>query len=423
MKIINGDPVVHRRRFFKSLPFDFSRRTEIGQSIRMLAALALALSLIPLCFNIPLGWAFALRVLFVAGIGVAQNTGLVGRLSLLIIDFSAMLLWMFSGFPTEAGHVAIAVFVLGVSFKSLELRTVGDGYIVSVLSFLGPILAFTQDAPPLIWGLSICSIPLALLLRSVLSSVETGKTVGNPWAWEYWKPLVSMLTMALPLALFVFFMFPRVPNSLFSFQPRGGSQGISGSMEPGSFIQNFKDESPAFMASFSEELPPKQDWYWRTVVMTHFDGRSWRPAVLSRQEEKEPMIPDDKTIYRYALNLMPQHQPYLPLLDRPLSVAGGRAFWTTGQTLVTSSSPNASQDFFAQSSPSALLDFGQEQLPESLLNANLALPEGFNPKAIALVKEWKDQGFTDQKLIDKTLGYFRKTMTYTYTPPMLGHQV
>lgn len=420
MKMVNGEPIIRDRRWLKSMPFDFSRRTEVSRSIRVLAALTLSIGLIPLCFDIPLGWAFALRVLFIAGIGVAQNTGLWGRLSLLAIDFSTMLIWMFSGFPTEASHVAVAVFVLGVSFKSLELRTVGDCYMVSAMSFLGPFLAFTQESPPFVWGVSVLCIPLALLLRSVLSAVEAGNPVKNPWSWKYWRPLIWLSLMAVPVAMLVFFLFPRLPTSFFSFQQKNASQGISNSMEPGSFIQNFKDESPALMASFSGELPNKNDLYWRAIVMTQFDGRVWRPQALPRHEEKEALVPDHQTTYKYAINLMPQKTPYLALLDRPLNVSSGRVFWSSSQTIIASSPRNAMSDFFVQSAPSALLDAGQDQLPEALLKPNLALPEGFNPKTKKLVQQWKAQGFTEQKLVDRTLAYFRETMTYTYTPPLLG---
>ena len=411
-------PIPRVRRGFQWLPLDFSRRTPSPTVWRWMAAFCLFVSVAPLGLALPLGWAFALRVGLICALGGWRPHGLAARLSLLAVDFVFVLWWMFGGYPQSPTELALAIFVLGVSFKAMELRTVGDGYMASTMCFLAPFLALIQGLPAWIVVLSCLSIPLSLVLRSGMACIESGQSPDAPWKRKHWLAVVGMVSMTLPVALALFWVLPRVSSPFLSLNRMSSGSGVPDTMEPGSMDRLMQDPSTAMIVSFKGKAPDPSQMYWRTFVMSSFNGRTWFQMGLPPDTETKPIVPMGASVYSYLITLMPVAGPYVPVMDRALSITGDKTLQTAMLTYRSTDNPSTVRQFEATSAPSATLDAGV--LSPVVRRANLMLPDGYNPRTRALVAQWRKQGYSGEKLVGRALRYFRDNMTYSYTPPLLG---
>src|SRR6185312_8788564 len=87
-----------------------------------------------------------------------------------------------------------------------------------------------------------------------------------------------LLAQAVPAALVLFLLFPRVQGPLWGLPQDAFSAitGLSDSMSPGSLSQLTLSDAIAFRVDFRGPLPPRRALYWRGPVLWDFDGRTWR---------------------------------------------------------------------------------------------------------------------------------------------------
>lgn len=409
-------PVMKKRRFGAGMPHDFSRGTPLSRQWRWISSICLALSVIPVALTLSLGWVFIIRVVAVCAFGGLKPRGLVLRIALLAVDLMFLMWWLLGGYPQSLPEVALAVFVLGVSFKAMELRRVGDGYMASVMCFLGPFLAAIHSLPWWVVLLSVFSMPAAMMLRSGLSCIEASVAPGMPWHKRHWRPVIGLTLMAIPFALMAFWLLPRLETPWLGGQ-KVGRTGMSDTMQPGSMDGMLRDPTTAMMVSFTKGRPELPNIYWRAATLSVFDGRTWSPLPLPPSAEDLPSSSQSAS-YAYAMTLYPQPSNFVPFMDRPLSVSGNRVISTYTLTHVAVDSPSTSQQYFGVSSPDAV--WAPDSLSDQALRANLQMPREFNPKTVALIKEWEKAGYQGEAMVARALDYFKTEMTYSYTPPLLG---
>lgn len=411
-------PIGRHRRGLKWMPLDFSAGTPSPKHWRWLAAACLFVSVAPLALSLPLGWLFALRVGFICILGAYKPQGLAPRLTLAASDFIMLLWWMFGGYPQAPTELALAVFILGVSFKAMELRTVGDGYMASAMCFMGPFIALIQHLPVWVVVPSSLSLLMALVLRSGMSCIESNVDPGQPWARRHWSVIVGMLMMVLPVALALFWILPRLPSPYLGWS-QSPQTGISDTMEPGSMDRLMQNPAQAFLVNFNGNTPDPSQIYWRAFVLSSFNGRTWFQVGMPPDTEAAPVVSEDTPVFSYSMVMSPIVGAHVPLMDRPISVNGSRVLETSTMTYrSTDNDPNTIRQFKAVSAPSATLDIGV--LSPVVRRATLMIPDGFNPRTRTMMEQWKAQGYEGEALVAKTLDYFKTNMTYSYTPPLLG---
>ncbi|MGH8746524.1 MAG: transglutaminaseTgpA domain-containing protein, partial [Burkholderiales bacterium] len=226
-----------------------------------------------------------------------------------------------------------------------------------------------------------------------------------------------LLAHAAPAALVLFLLFPRVQGPLWGL-PQEASAGISGlsdTMSPGNLARLALSDATAFRVEFQGEPPPPQLRYWRGPVLWDFDGRNWRmgPTILA---EFKPPRGGDQT-YRYSVVLEPHNRNWLFALETAASLPPGSRYTEDGQILalrpvrqriryelksVTDPVPEPVQD------------------PGALRRA-LRLPEGFDPRSVALAHQWRDASRSDAAIVARAIDFLRVGgYAYTLEPPRLG---
>ncbi len=171
----------------------------------------------------------------------------------------------------------ISFLVLLVALKFLESRTVRDYFVVCLILYFLAASSFLFNS-------SILSIGIVLTYSAAITT--TLFRITNPLpskSASAAKSSVGLILKAIPLALFLFFFFPRVQGS-FGFLPSldENYSGLENSLVAGELASNAFSNELAFKAEFEGQIPPISALYWRAKVMTEEDNFTW---VVSEQDQ------------------------------------------------------------------------------------------------------------------------------------------
>jgi len=383
----------------------------------------------------PIAWReFAMLLaglLIVAGPHALRAPWWLVLLTLLLYAWRSAAVWNRSLLP--ARWMLMVIVALGMAGIWLQYRAIfgrTPGMMLLVL-FSGLKLLESRhqrDAAAvvfLIWFLAITnflytqSIPTALgMCAAVAASVAALVSCAAPrrapranlrTAW-------LLLGQAVPAALVLFLLFPRVQGPLWGLPQDAFSAitGLSDSMSPGSLSQLTLSDAIAFRVDFHGEMPPRRALYWRGPVMWDFDGRTWRlgnPALA----ELEP--PATGTRIGYSVLLEPHNRNWLFALDRPASLPAQARYLDDGQ--IVSLAPVRAR--LRYDITSAIEAEPNPAEARQMLARARRLPPGFNPRARALAEGWRAASAGDAEVLTRAIEHFRRErLLYTTEPPLLG---
>jgi transglutaminase-like putative cysteine protease len=331
------------------------------------------------------------------------------RWLLLLVTFSCVA-GIASSFHTLFGReVGVSLLILLATLKLLELRAIRDAVVLIYLSFFIIITNFFYSQ----------SIPTALFMLFTLLIIM------STWAQLHTGGLALkarlriagiLLLQAIPLALLIFVLFPRVQGPLWGMpQDAYGSSGLSDTMSPGSMSKLSLSDAVAFRVTYQGDIPPRDKMYWRGPVLWDFDGRTWTRGHNATL--RTPLLSDTHNPISYTVTLEPHNKRWLFALDIPSQISTSAELAPDFQ-LLNKEPLNTRLRYNATSQLSyrANLD---EPLPQ--IRRALALPDGFNPQTRKLANEWRKQSESDEALIQTALRYFNQNnFEYTLEPPRLG---
>lgn len=236
-----------------------------------------------------------------------------------------------------------------------------------------------------------------------------------PWR-EEWLPLLGRLAVILPLALFAFFFIPRLASPLWGAPGEDSARtGLSDTMSPGNFTELLIDDSPAMRVSFAGAPPAPRERYFRAWVMSDFDGRTW-----SRQRRTSPPAEalEFAADFAYDIQLEPDPGHVLPVLEMPTMAPAGTRL--AADRMVFSFRPlSHTRPWHLRAATRYRLQPAPDPRTE---RRNLALPEGFNPRARELASTWRERHGDDaQAIAAAALARFHDDgFSYTLAPAPLG---
>lgn len=322
-----------------------------------------------------------------------------------------------SGFNVgqETGAALLAAMLAS---KLLETGSVRDGRSACSFALFAVMAGFLHDQGPgtLLLALIACTFIIAALARLARTQLPN---VPLPPSQPGKALLASarLLTISLPFAFVVFFLFPRFPEPLWGAptpEDRARS-GLSNDMSPGDIVEMLLDDSPALRVTFESTPPPRNAMYWRGPVLTQFDGRRWTrwdgaafspPAQIeTRGEPLFHEIMQEPTGYHYLIGL-----------DVPVEAPDG-ARMGTDRTVY---SPRRSQSVRRFRMGSAVDYVLQPELPSTSRQHHLRLPDGHNPRTAQLMAQWKAEDARPEALIQRALALFNAQFVYSLTPPPLA---
>jgi transglutaminase-like putative cysteine protease len=385
------------------------QRPLAARDIALLAA-GLAIVIAPHALRAP--WWLTLLTAALIGwraAGVAQRSLLPSIWPLLAIVVLGLIgIWL--EYRAIFGRTpGIMLLVMFGGLKMLESRSQRDA---AALVFLTWFLAITNF-------LYTQSIPTALgMLAAVATSVAALVALAAPRRAPRanLRTAALLLGQAVPAALLLFLLFPRVQGPLWGLPQDAYSamSGLSDSMAPGNLSQLTLSDAIAFRVEFTGEAPPRRTLYWRGPVLWDFDGRTWRVGSPTLAELPEPR---NGTRVDYSVLLEPHNRNWLFALEAAALLPPRARYLDDGQ-IVTLQPIRARMRYDMVSRVEA--DPVAEE-DDRYLNRALRLPPGFNPRARALAAGWRANGGSDLQVLARAVEHFRgERLQYTTEPRLLG---
>ena len=309
----------------------------------------------------------------------------------------------------EAG-TAFLVLLAGV--KLLETRGARDLTVIVFIAYFLLYAALLRDQrlpqlPYLLAG--------GVFLTAALMRVHAGAAGDS--ARDVLLRTGALLLQALPLAILLFVLFPRLPGPFWGIATADSARtGLGDEMTPGDISDLSVSGEVAFRVRFSGEMPPPAQRYWRGPVLHEFDGRSWRrprAQAFPAQQVTYLGAPVD-----YQVTLEPTDRPWILALDIPAEWPEREAFRTYDFQLVAPRRLSEVSSFRLRSYPRFIAG---AELPTSLRRKGLQLPEEGNPRSRELARQFVAQHGDAQSIAQAMLTMFREQpFVYTLDPPKLA---
>lgn len=308
----------------------------------------------------------------------------------------------------------VTLTVVLLALKTLELRARRDAFVVFFLSFFVMLTNFFFSQ-----SLLTAASMLIALLGLLTALVNAHMPVGRPSLAQAARTAGGMALLGAPIMAALFLLFPRfaplwgVPGDAMA-----GRSGLSSSMEVGNLASLVLDESIALRVRFEGPPPPQGLVYFRGPVFGAFDGREW--SALNTRFSQRFRVPADLRVtgdpIRYEVTMEASRRPWIFTLEgtpQPPSLPG----YELDPTPDLQWRSNRAITDIVRYRAESYLDFrhGPDRYQPGLAEYT-ALPEGFNPRTMALALEILNQvgGRDPARQVDAVLERLR-TGGYRYT--------
>ncbi len=338
-----------------------------------------------------------------------------GRFMMFILTVIVVAI-LVQSFGTILGQQPGSTMLLLLSFlKLFEMRSTRD---IAIVIFMGYFLLASKFfySQSLLIAIHVFVVVVYLTSLLIVFSDRLGSTNFNT---RIHKSL-RMIVQAVPFMLILFVLFPRIPGPLWGLptDAQSAATGISDEMSPGSINRLISSGEVAFRVKFNADPPPRPALYWRGLVLSNYDGKTWR--LQNAPSKAQPFIvasASNESEYGYTLMLEPHNQRWLFALETMIEFEGLFALTREMQLL----SRNKVTDVMSYTLRS---DIGAEirGLFEAERRKNLALPDGLNSETMEFARNLFNESNRDDSIyISKVLKHFNNNeFFYTLSPPLLG---
>ena len=387
----------------------------------LLLLLSALLVLAPHVAHLPL-WVSALCAVTLLWRGVITLQGKRMPPSLLLLPLAAAAMFgVAHSYQTLLGRDAgVAMLVLLVAFKMLEMHARRDLFVVVFLCLFLVLTNFFYEqgiGTALLMALSVLA-----LLTAQLSFQFTGAV---PPLRQRFLMSAKLLALAAPVALLLFFLFPRIQGPLWGMpgDSLGARSGLSDTMAPGTMANLAQSREPAFRVRFESRAPAPEQMYWRGPVLGTYDGRTWT-RLDARARERSAQQPLALSVggkpVEYEVTLEPSSTRWLFALEMPrrLPELDGNIASVSGEFELTTTFPVETRLRYRVTS---YLDYRlqREPLPPDA-DYWLQLPGNSNPRALLAGLGLRAERDPRRRVEAVLQGFRRENYVYTLNPPLLG---
>jgi protein-glutamine gamma-glutamyltransferase len=332
------------------------------------------------------------------------------RLGIAVATFVVLFfeLHTFNGLPAGS-----ALLCLVAGLKLLETQSRRDVYVVSFIIYFLCLAALLRSESFWLFvyliGVSWATTAALLRLTPALPLPAWRRSLGYAG---------RACAQALPIALILWLFFPRLDTPFWRMpaDKTAAETGLSDRMSPGDIIKLALSDEVAFRVRFEGAAPPLAELYWRGPVLHDFDGQTWsRTTPVSTQA---PGLVGVGAAYRYVLSLEPSRHNWIFALDWPdrWDLTAGSL---TGDYMLVQSAPLSRRIDVAAVSHTRVRTL--ESLTGAARARDLTLPDGRNPRTLALAQELRRAHPDDRDYASAVLDMFRREeFFYTLEPPPLG---
>lgn len=336
------------------------------------------------------------------------------RLLLTLLIVAAVLSITGMRFGRDTGCALLAAML---AIKPSETARLRDARSLIGFALFAPFATFLLNQGPLSLLLGLASAVGALAALQRLSDLESGDSAYAVPLRRRLRSVLYLIALGLPVALVTFWLFPRLGSPLWGLPERAlGRTGLSDTMRPNDWLDLMVDDTPALRVRFFGAAPQPEQMYWRGPTMWRFDGEEWTQAMWMRGLPVPETRPAPQG-WDYELEMEPTERMQLVALDLP--VAAPRGTTLGGDYSLRSGAPLTSLTRWRMQSAPPLRH--EPKLKLLLRQAALQLPEGFNPRTLALAAQWRNEARNDDAaIVRRALEWIRRDFAYTLDTPPWG---
>ena len=216
-------------------------------------------------------------------------------------------------------------------------------------------------------------------------------------------------------------LFPRIATPFWAvpIDTSSASSGLSDQMSPGDISSLSLSDAVAFRVSFEGAAPPPQDRYWRGLVLTRFNGRTWtgeEPSMGANNRKGIEYLGDP---VRYQVTMEPTRQQWVFALDLPADVSLDRTYMSRQQQLARMQPIDQRVIYSATSYPRFRLN--AELKYRRSRDYYTSIPTSSNQRTIELARAMHSAAGSDAAYVRDVLEMFHEEeYYYTLEPPALG---
>jgi transglutaminase-like putative cysteine protease len=307
-----------------------------------------------------------------------------------------------------------ALLAIMAALKLLETRQRRDQFVLLFISIFLVMSSLLREQ--YLWSLPyLLGSTLIILTAWLRMSAGESETAKQSFATGG-----RLLMYAAPLAIVMWVFFPRLASPFWAvpIDTSQATSGLSDSMSPGDISSLSMSDAVAFRVQFDGSVPESSDLYWRGLVMTRFNGRTWtgseplmdRHAVDEILESGEPIS--------YEVTLEPTGQQWVFAMDLPLDWSLDRTFMGPQQQLARVTPIEQRISYKAVSYPDYVLQADLSSLSQQWYTA---IPDSGNTRSKSLAREMRATAGSDTAYIEAVLAMFHdEEYFYTLQPPALG---
>lgn len=372
--------------------------------------------LLPLLLQLPprLGIGIAITGVVVGALAWRRPLSVWLRLLLALALVGAVLATSRFAFGRDTGAALLAAML---AIKPAETFTLRDGRSLLGFALFAPFATFLLDQGPLSLALGLVATTLALAALLRLSELESGDGRHPLAPWQRYASVWRLIAIGLPLALAAFWLFPRIGTPLWGVPERAMARpGLSDRMAPGEWIDLLNDDSTTLRVQFFGRTPPTSQMYWRGPVLWNFDGRSWTQPPWMRGLPPAAMQAG-ATRWDYEIEVEPTDRRQLVALELLTAAPEGTQL-SLDYGLYAPRPLSALTRWRMQSAPAQAFE---PELKRTLRYLALTLPQGYNPRTLALAQQWRrEAGADDIAIVQRAMRMIRSDFAYTLATPLLG---
>ena len=381
--------------------------------IRMLAVLGMVVA--PQLPRLP-PWLVVVSLAFAAWCYLITRRSLkLPSLWLRILLSTLLLTAVYAHYGTLLGRdVGAALLIAMLALKLLEIREARDIYITVFLGYFLIIIGFLFSQS--LWMAGYMLVVVTLLTSVLIDLNRTRLTaIGSNL-----RLAASMLMRALPLALVVFILFPRISGPLWGMpkDAYAGMIGLGDEMTPGLISDLIQSDAVAFRAGFDGPIPPPRQRYWRGPILWQTDGMAWRmghPWNPASRSDPPPLATSADAV-TYTVTLEPHNRRWLYALDL-VATAPPETRIAPDFLLLRAAPLRERLRYTVTSYPDGIAS----RLSGLERQRALQLPARGNPQARALAQEWRRRFHDPATIVQQALLMFRnEPFIYTLHPPAIA---
>ncbi|MCA1779278.1 MAG: DUF3488 and transglutaminase-like domain-containing protein [Xanthomonadaceae bacterium] len=305
-------------------------------------------------------------------------------------------------------RAATVLLCLMMAAKLMEMFRLRDARIVASLCFflIATQFLFSEKLILIAYLIVGCWLAVVALVQIQRDEDQSAAPGGTNRPRAAFVEGALMLLMAAPFAIALFTLFPRLGSPLWGVpeQALDGKSGLSDTMEPGSIISLFMDDSPAFRVEFDGAMPERQQLYWRGPVLWSFNGRSWRRLFGSEERTASRLPASHGATIDYRVQLEPNERNWLFALDYPARWPDDSRV-TPDYELIRNQPVTTLTSYRVQSQPDFI---DSPELSVGLKQAALQFPDDSNPRTRALALDLRRRHADDRALVDAVLTWFNQ---------------